>query len=264
MVGRVWSYLLGNPWLAVVLGIIGIGAGAVAWVQPDGLQLGNVASWASAIGTFTAITVALWQARQSRSLADRDRLDAYRQLQRTQLENRKLRTEDSDERSRTRLIDILVQLLEAWDIYHHNTDDYKARAQVRALISALPGYMARVAGIEVQVPREPYRQGEFQPIHLMYWPGHAEILKDHLARLEIEHNLKQIRGDADCAFKTELLRYIASFKNPYNLQTLSDEQREWIQKEYEAIQRGEPSSGASVTNWVERDESADGRPESTS
>lgn len=242
----------------MLIGTVGIAVSLLAIFQPKGLDLGDLASWAAAIGTIAAVSVALTQARQTRRLADRDRLDAYRQLQETQVENRRLRREDQDERERAHMIQTLIELLEAWDMYQDDTNDRAARARVRALISALPGWMARIAGIEVQVPRDPYDKGKFQPIHLMYWPPHREILKDHVARLEIEHNLKEVRGDGVGPLQIELRRFIERADNPYDEAKLTDEQQAEIQQRYEAELRGEPTDGARVTTLAPKHGSATG------
>ncbi|MEV0461434.1 hypothetical protein AB0I30_07270 [Nocardia tengchongensis] len=236
-----------HRWLLIVASVALTIISLLALIHPRDLRWGELAAWVGAVGTFAAVSIALLQSQQARMLADRDRIDAYRQLTETQLENRRIRREDREERERERLMDTLVQLLEAWDVYRHDPEDRRARARVRALVSSLPGHMARVAGIEVEVPRTPYGKTEFQPIHIMYYPPHRAILKDHLARLEIEHNLKRVRGDEQYALATELNRFIEFADNPYNEHILTPEQEADVQARYEAELRGEPTDGASVT-----------------
>lgn len=226
------------------------------------MQFGDIATWFGAVGTLGAVGVALYQSRQAqkaavgaRADAEATRLAAGQQLldqqraaderlekelaaaeERLVAERRMIaRAEEARQREaeRIRQIDLCIQLLEAWDAYRStNLDsDTKGRhaARARSLISALPGTFARIAAKDLDVPRTPYRDNDYQPIHTLYWPPDREALAGQEARIEIEFNLQQLaRTGAHGSLREALHDYIERRENPQNEDVLTAEDQAGI------------------------------------
>lgn len=228
--------------MAIILGVP-ITAGVSIWIlHKTPAELGNAASWASAIATTAAISIALWQAYAAKQTARLERRRQDRMIFDERRAAEKLHREAIAAQSAERMVDRLVELLEAWEIYTLDTNDLVARARVRALVAGLPGTFARQASIAVGASRAPYLHGMYQPAHTLYWPGYRNILEGHVERLEIEFNIRQLRNtDEAGGLQVVFHDFIRRNENLYNASLLTEEDEERLQREYaEKLASGEP------------------------
>jgi hypothetical protein len=114
-----------------------------------------------------------------------------------------------NEEERRWKLDRLVELSEALDLFHSQRalqDGREQRAKIRALVSALPGNYAILAGHHFGVPRANYPGDARQVLDVA---DVVSTLGDDLARLEVEWNLQEIQrlNHVDSAFLYIMHRY---------------------------------------------------------
>jgi len=195
-------------WVAVAgVSAVVLFVSVLVFASSFGADLGNVASWASAVAGVAAVGFAASEVSRAEKRAEKERIAAGRRVSRERQHSDKLARKQRSEARRQWTTDRLLELLEAWDLCAASVfpgvsaeGRNAAVARARALISALPSHFATIAGKELGVPRT-------DSDHVTQVLEVEDLTKTlgrwGAGRLEIEWDLQSVQGTyrADSAFQ---------------------------------------------------------------
>lgn len=177
------SALKSKTWIIGSLVVILLSIGALLYSGWGVDQFGTPAAWFAALGTFSAVTLALTQSwKQEKQFNE----ELKRQSEQ--------RTADKHARNDEVWSERIIELIELHERLLRTPSDLATWSRIRSLLVSIPTIYGRMLGESVAIPRAAWIVGQDEDPRPNIAADDLGVVQERLPQIELHANLLSLRG----------------------------------------------------------------------